>query len=225
MSAVVIDQYFKLERALRTETTFNDTKDFRIGRSLGNLPRLKALGRNINRRLLTLERVAHNCAIASKTVERIVLPTSDEQGHRIPALRWGQPRTMALMSALCAFTAAPEGLTNRTLRPRVASLHDPDYSASQMSYDLRRLRLNALIARVPHTHRYVLTPLGRRVAFFLCKSYCRIVRPALHRTDPALPDDSSDRLRSAWRNCEREIHTLIAEAKMTVLCGRYRAYR
>jgi hypothetical protein len=32
------------------------------------------------------------------------------------------------------------------------------YSTSQMTYDLRRLRLNGLIRRIEHTHTYVLTP-------------------------------------------------------------------
>jgi hypothetical protein len=210
-----VKQYFKLERALRTETTFNDTNDFKIGRSLHNLPRLKALGRNINRRLLTLERVAHNCAIASRTVERIVLPTADETGQRIPALRWGEPRTMALFAALCAFVASPEGLTNRSLRARVGPLHNPDYRSSQMTYDLRRLRLNGLVTRVPHTHRYMLTPQGRRIAFFMTKCYARVVRPVLHRTDPSVPDDADDRLRRTWRDCERLLDSVIAEARMS----------
>jgi hypothetical protein len=40
--------------------------------------RLRKLGRHINHRLLSLERVAHHCAIASRTVERIVRPTVDD---------------------------------------------------------------------------------------------------------------------------------------------------
>jgi hypothetical protein len=35
-----------------------------------------------------------------------------------------------------------------------------------MTYDLRRLRLHGLIARVDGTHRYTLTATGLRVAFF-----------------------------------------------------------
>jgi hypothetical protein len=69
-----VKQYFKLARALRTETTFNGTYDFDVGRRLGNLPRLLDIGRNINHRVLSLERVAQHCAISAHTVERIVLP-------------------------------------------------------------------------------------------------------------------------------------------------------
>jgi hypothetical protein len=212
-----VKQYFKLGRALRTETTFNDTYDFAIGRSLGNLPRLRTLGRHINHRLLTLERTAHNCALASRTVEHVVMPTLSADGQRAPALRWGDPRSMALLSALCGFLLAPEGFTNRSLRERVARLHraDPDqYGPGRMSYDLRRLRLKGIITRVPRSHRYVLTPTGRRIALFMSKSWARIVRPVLHRLDPALPLDAPDPLRSAWQTCERALDSAVAEARM-----------
>jgi len=205
------------ERSLhRTETTFNDSYDFDIGRNLGNLPRLRTLGRHINHRLLTLERVAQHCAIASQIVERIVLPTVDD-GQRAPALRWGDPRTMALFSALCAFSAAPEGITNRSLRERVGALYDSGpkgYTQCRMSYDLRRLRLKGLLQRVPKSHRYVLTSLGRRVALFMSKSFARLVRPVLQRLDPSLPDHASDPLRRAWRACERAFDSSLADAKM-----------
>jgi len=211
-----VKQYFKLGRALRTETTFHDTYDFGIRRGLGSLPRLFTLGRHINHRLLTLQRVAQHCAIASPTVERIVLPTVEE-GQRAPALRWGDPRTMALLSGLCAFLAAPEGVTNQTLRQRVGALYDPGprgYTASRMSYDLKRLRLKGLLSRVQSSHRYVLTPLGRRVAFFMTKSFTRLVRPTLNRLDPALPQDADDSLQRSWLACETALASAVSQANI-----------
>jgi hypothetical protein len=211
-----VKQYFKLERALRTETTFNDTYDFKVGRNIRNLSHLRSIGRNINHRLLTIERVAQNCAIASRTVENIVLPTKDD-GQHAPALRWGDPRTVALFAALCGFIATPVGFTNRTLRDRVRALHNPEpdsYDQTRMTYDLRRLRLKGLIVRVPRSHRYLLTPLGRRAALFMSKSFTRIVRPVLHRVDPALPDNADDALRRAWLNCERAIDQAVAQARI-----------
>src|SRR5207253_10393798 len=47
-----IKQYHKEGRALRTETTINDTRDFVIGRRLHNLPALREIGFQANRRLL-----------------------------------------------------------------------------------------------------------------------------------------------------------------------------
>jgi len=48
-----------------------------------------------------------------------------------------------------------------------------------MSYDLRRLRLHGPIARIPGTHRYRPTPLGRRVAVFFTDAYNRFLRTGL----------------------------------------------
>src|SRR5437773_3582630 len=47
-----IKQYHKEGRALRTETTINNTRDFGIGKLLKNLPALRQVGFQANRRLL-----------------------------------------------------------------------------------------------------------------------------------------------------------------------------
>ncbi len=52
------------------------------------------------------------------------------------------------------------------------------YTASQMTYDLRRLRLKGLIARVQGSHRYILTAYGRRVTLLMTKLYSRIFNVA-----------------------------------------------
>jgi len=44
-----VKQYHKLDRALRTETTINDSRDFGIGKRLCNLPALREVGFIANR--------------------------------------------------------------------------------------------------------------------------------------------------------------------------------
>jgi hypothetical protein len=64
--------------------------------------------------------------------------------------------------------------------PQVPALlgKTPDeYSSSKMSYDLRRLRPNGLIARIPHTHRYNVTSYGLHVALLCTKLFQRILSP------------------------------------------------
>src|SRR5207245_4712829 len=58
-----IKQYHKEGRALRTETTINNTKDFDIGKRLHNLPALREVGFRANRRLLDVQRISHDCSI------------------------------------------------------------------------------------------------------------------------------------------------------------------
>jgi hypothetical protein len=211
-----LKQYFKEGRALRTETVINNPDDVGCRRGLANLGYLRTIGRNINHRLLALERTSHNCVISSRTFQSVVLP-SDADGQHAPGLRFGDPRVMAALAALCLFLPTPDGFTNRMLRERVARLHDPGpkpYSAARMTYDLRRLRLKGFIQRLPGKHRYVLTPLGRRVALFFSKTYARILRPGLARLDPDLPPNPADSLAHAWRRVDIAVDRLVQEAKL-----------
>jgi hypothetical protein len=75
----------------------------------------------------------------------------------------------------------PIGFRHRDLRPAIAQLwgrHPARYTAGQMTYDLRRLRLHGLIERVPRSHRYRITPLGARIAVLYVRIYARGFRPA-----------------------------------------------
>lgn len=212
-----VKQYFKEGRALRTETTVNDTYDFGVGRLLtkDNWEALCRIGHDINQRLLEAQLAACECAPDSTTLERVVLP-SKEDGQKAPALRFGDRRVMALLSALCAYRHLLEGVTNRSLRPLVAGLL-PGYSARQMTYDLRRLRRKGFIRRLPGSQRYELTADGRRLAVFFTKTYARIVCPSLAELDPKLPDTLARRtpLGRPWREFERALDARIADATIT----------
>ena len=212
-----LKQYFKEGRALRTETTINDSKDFGVGRTVttANFKALVAVGHNTNQRLLDHQLQACQCAPDSTTLERVVLPSS-EDGLPAPGLRFGEPRTMTLLACLCSFRHLVEGLTNRTLRDLVAGTI-PTYSARQMTYDLRRLRRKGLIRRIPKSQRYELTDQGRRIAVFFTKTYTRILNPSLAELDPALPDDISNRspIARSWRAFEQALDARIADAAIT----------
>ena len=147
-----VKQYFKENRALRTETTINDPKDFGIGKGLSNLPYLQQIGLNINRRLLDVQRVSHNCGLSGETIERLVKPTVNEDGQRAPGLKLGDPRVMALFLALTLFFHLLDGFRNAELRKHVADLLDMDYKPTMMTYDLRRLLRKGIIARIPDTN-------------------------------------------------------------------------
>jgi hypothetical protein len=144
-----VKQYFKEGRALRTETTVNDTRDFGVGRMLTaeNRDALVNIGHQINQRLLDHQLDACQCAPDATTLKRVVLP-STHNGLPAPGLRFGEPRTMALLACLCSHQHLFAGLTNRTLRELIAGLI-PDYGPRQMTYDLRRLRRKGFIQRIP----------------------------------------------------------------------------
>jgi len=58
--------------------------------------------------------------------------------------------------------------------------HGPgSVTPGQATYDLRRLREHGLIERIPHTHRYQVTPAGLRHAMFLTRVHDRVLQTGL----------------------------------------------
>ena len=108
-------------RALRTETTINDTRDFRIGKRLCNLPALRQIGFQANRRLLDVERISQDCAIGEDAFRRVNEPV-EVDGQRASGLRFADVAVQALLSALVVFRLLPRGFSNRDLRDHWASL-------------------------------------------------------------------------------------------------------
>jgi hypothetical protein len=205
-----IKYYLKDGRALRIETVINDAYDLAVLRRLEHLDELVAKARDVNRRLLETIRVGQDCVLASPAIERVAQPTLTEDGRRAPALRFGDPRVMALTGALCLALFATTGITNKRLRAVTARLLGSTYSASQMTYDLRRLRLNGLIRRIEHTHTYALTPDGQRLAIFYTKVNDRLLRPLLAADQPQAPPG----LRRALATINDHVEEYIAQARL-----------
>jgi hypothetical protein len=181
-----IKQYHKEGRALRTETTINDARDFRIGKRLVNLPALRQVGFQANRRLLDVQRISQDCALGEDAFRRVNEPVTVD-GQRASALRFADRAAQALLSALLVFRLLPRGFSNRDLRDHWAPLLGKAPAAltpGQMTYHLRRLRLHGLIERMPRTHRYRVTDSGWRTALFCTRAYNRILRPGLAQVVP-----------------------------------------
>jgi hypothetical protein len=203
-----IKQYHKEGRALRTETTINDTWDFGIGKGLGNLPALREIGFSANRRLLGVQRLDHDPIAGTHNLHELTDPVVTKTGTTIPGLKLGQPRSHALLSALLTFRTHLNGFTNRDLRLLTGQLRglNPDaLTAGQTTYDLRRLKSHGLIERVPHSHRYRVTDTGLRTAMLLTRVHDRLLPTAL--AYQAAPE-TSNRLRAAAASYQHALDTL-----------------
>lgn len=177
-----IKQYHKLDQALRTETTINDSRDFGIGKRLVNLPALREVGFTANRRLLAVQRLSHDPTIGADAIDALTSPTLTDTGARIPALPFDSHRTQALLAALVIFRLLPDGFRNRDLRAHLAPLLGipaETMTPGQLSYDLRRLRHHGLVKRIPGTHRYHVTHHGLHLALFLTRAHTRLLRQGL----------------------------------------------
>lgn len=210
-----LKQYFKEGKALRTELTVNNPRDFGIGRKLGNLPELRELGFQANRRLLNVQSISQDFIMSEDLFQEVNNPRRiDDQ--RASAIRFGDPKVLAILSALLIFRLLPCGFRSKDLREHVAPLlgDDPNqWTQGRLTYQLRRLRLHGLIERMAKTNRYMVTERGFQVALWFSRCHSRLFRPALGVILPKdLPEDKG--LRIAFKNLEREVDRYIVASKM-----------
>ncbi|MBC8507273.1 MAG: hypothetical protein H8D34_20610 [Chloroflexi bacterium] len=203
-----LKQYLKDGRALRTEMVFNNTQDFGILRGLKHFTTLFKLGGHFNDRLLEQEQISQDSFLSLQEIGKLGQSTLTEDGQRASALRFGDPRVMALLEALAGQAYIIKQISNRSLRSTVAQRLGTSYSSAQMSYDLRRLRIKGLIERIGKSYRYHLTALGLRVVTFFTKLYHRLFCPGLvaslpdqvYPSDLALALNKVEQVLHAWTN-------------------------
>lgn len=210
-----IKQYHKEGRGLRTETTINNTYDFKINKGLNHLPALRKIGFQANRRLLDVQRLSHDCWIGEDAFRQVNEPAV-VAGQRASALRFADPLVQALFSALLVFRLLPRGFSNRELRDHWAPLiGKPPQSITpgQMTYHLRRLRLHGLIERVPRSHRYRVTDGGWRTLLFCTRCYNRLLRPGLSEVVPEQAESDTE-LRRRFDQLDAAIKRWLTEQRL-----------
>jgi hypothetical protein len=146
---------------------------------------------------------------------KVVRP-AELAGQRASALRFGDQRVQALFAVLVVFSFQLRGFNNREMRVLLAQLLglDPaNYPIGRMTYDLRRLRLHGIIERIPHSHRYQLSPDGLRIALFFSRAYARLLRPKLAEIIPR-PEPIPSALRIAFDRLNSAIDTSCEEARL-----------
>jgi hypothetical protein len=121
---------------------------------------------------------------------------------------------MALMLTLNLFIHLINGFRNRDLREAVADLlgREHPYTATQATYDIRRLCRKGLLYRRPGTHRYVVTPYGWKIARLYARLEARIFRPALTALEGEHVADPLPKLSRALAKVDHELDTLIFSA-------------
>jgi hypothetical protein len=84
-----------------------------------NLPALRQIGFEANRRILEVEKLTHDCNIGQQSFQQLQQP-AEVAGQYVSALRFGAPRVQALFAVLVILSLQPQGFRNRDLRPLLA---------------------------------------------------------------------------------------------------------
>ena len=91
---------------LAHELTVHNPRDFGLGRSLANLPALRELGFQTNRRVLRVQTTSQDFAMSEQLFREVTGPCR-VQDQRASALRFGDPTAQALFSVMVLFRLLP----------------------------------------------------------------------------------------------------------------------
>jgi hypothetical protein len=114
-----IKQYHKENRALRTETTINNTYDFGVAKRLHNLPKLREIGFAANRKLVEIERLSHDCILSEDIFQALNRPVA----------AGSEPRGCVLLTSAsmpcCRLSSCSGSLPKASGRPTCAGVWRP----------------------------------------------------------------------------------------------------
>jgi len=178
-----IKLYDKQGSVLRIETTIHQPYDFKVYRTkegdpggerawrplrhgIADIHRRCQISEAANQRYGTALNAINDATSLGELTRRLCQPTTLD-GRRVRALRPWAADDLALLSAVASGAFVVSGLRNRDL---VAMLYpkatddalEQRRRAARTCRLLRMLRAHGVIKKVPRTHRYMLTPRGRR---------------------------------------------------------------
>ena len=178
-----VKMYDKEGSVLRIETTINKTEDFRVYRARQGDPDGKKAWRPLQRSVGELWRRAQISAaandryleaLASVTEKTPVGEAADgvcrarvRDGRRHRALNPWSEKDAALLQAVSRGEYAINGMRNRDVRrqlwAKTGNEQQERRRAAAVTRQLRLLRAHGLLRKVSGTHRYVVTPGGRKI--------------------------------------------------------------
>ena len=180
-----VKMYDKGPNILRIETTINNPRDLKVYRAPETdphgprrwLPMRKGVA-DLHRRAEVSQRTNERYLDAlaqldsSVRVEEVLAPVGrpvKKGGRNFRALRVGNAEDQALLAAINRPEFLLGGLRNRDLARLLypgsdGSVAERRRASARVSYRLGLLRAHGLIAKLPHTRRYRVTPKGQRVA-------------------------------------------------------------
>jgi len=185
VNANSVKMYDKQGSVLRVETTINHPRDMKVYRTKEGDPGGQKSWRYLRKTVVDLRRRAQVCqasndryldamaaAEASTPLSELAQPVCKPvtwKGKRARAINPLNHEDAALLEAVSRGEFSLNGFRNRDLRPLLYTAktrpgpQEIRRQSAAITRKLRLLRAHRLIRKVPHTHRYVVSPTGRRV--------------------------------------------------------------
>jgi hypothetical protein len=177
--------YTPLGSVLRTELTMEEPEEFKVYRrpegqpesplawhrmrkGIADLHRRAEVSQNANERYLNALAAVDDSTTIREPVGRVEKPVT-WNGKRVRALHPFDSQDRLLLEVISRGEFTINGLRNKDLQPLLyttpaQSLKEQRRRSAAISRQLRLLRAHHLLHKVPRSHRYQLTPLGRQIA-------------------------------------------------------------
>lgn len=200
--------------ALRAEVCINDPYHLGVKRGLDHLPLLVDKMAGVAERYLGLHAELLGSTVDSGQLAELARPTLLGR-RRIPGVRLHDERVLRLLDVLVQPAGVVADWTISELRTRVLAryrLTPDDYRASQLRYDLWKLRAKGLVTRVERHRRYRLTATGARLGTLLVKLRVRLLGPLAALATQPCPSrgSSTSPVETAYRQVDRALDNLFS---------------
>jgi len=175
---ITAKMYTKGARVLRTEIIVHNAKVLPCGRSLPKFSEIVLRLREILNRFLNALRGMDLATLSQDSLEDWPKP-SQVGKTRVGGVNVNQPRMRAVLAAVLALAATPQGFRCADLAAQVQASTSSPYTPRQAAYDLKKLRGKNLVRKLDHSRRYEPVPEGLQNMAALLILREKVLKPVL----------------------------------------------
>lgn len=209
-----LKQYEKFGTFLRNEIVCNNLANFRLKKSLDNLPQVRAAFQQITDRFTGFQAQCLNVHTDFPLLQRLALPIQHKSA-RVSGIRIDQLRMLRLFEVLMHAGAQAGGWSTAQIHSAVLQafhLNEDQYSIAQLRYDMRKLKARDLLCRDGRRHAYRLSEKGVQVALLVLLFHKQVCGPLSdsrfhRRPNPSFTPDSP--LERAYHNADQAIQQVV----------------
>jgi len=172
-----VKQYEKYRTFLRMEVCSNHLPDLRIKKSLEHLDTVRRASREILDRFAQIQSCALNAHFDFPLLQRLALPITC-RNTRIAGIKIQDTRMIRLMETIMHAGTCLNGWSSAYIHKAVVETFElPEYTITQLRYDLRKMKAHGLVERNGRQYSYVLTEKGIKVATMFTLFHKRLFGP------------------------------------------------
>ena len=207
-----VKQYEKLRTFLRIEVCSNHLPDLRVKKSLENLQLVRESSQSIIDRFAGIQASALNVHFDFPLLQRLALPITSGN-TRIAGIKIHDTRMIRLMEAIMHAGTCLDGWTSKMIHQTIVKTYGlPDYTITQLRYDLRKMKAHGLVERNGNHYSYRLADKGVKVATMFVLFHKRVCGPlanSLFHHRPNKHHVINSKLEKAYHKADQSIDKIV----------------